>query len=113
MNASCETRDDRPRHSGMFRPGQSGNPSGRPKADHAIKELAKAHTTDALATLVEIAKNKKASPSARVQAATALLDRGWGRPAQYVESVTMGMTYIEFLDTLADGDGLLSPKRLS
>ena len=35
-------------------------------------------------TLAHIAKSPKCSPSARVQAAEALLSRGWGKPAQPV-----------------------------
>lgn len=85
----------------MFKPGQSGNPSGRPKSDATIKELAKSHTQEAIETLVEIASNKKASANARVSAATALLDRGWGRPHQYVESVSIGLSYTDFLEESA------------
>lgn len=36
----------------------------------------------ALRTLVGIARQAKAPPAARVSAATALLDRGWGKPSQ-------------------------------
>lgn len=83
------------RHSGMFKQGQSGNPSGRPKVDKTIRDLARAHTEDALNTLVEIAKNPKASDSSRVQAAAALLDRAWGRPTQYTESAATIKASIE------------------
>jgi len=72
-----------------FKPGQSGNPSGLPKnydkkviAD--VKALAKEHTADAVQTLVEVMRSQKAPPAARVSAATALLDRGFGRPAQAI-----------------------------
>ena len=40
------------RHAGMFKPGQSGNPSGRPKSDKTIRDLAKIHTEDALKNLI-------------------------------------------------------------
>ena len=36
-------------------------------------------------TLCGIARDNSAPHSARVTAAVALLDRGWGRPAQFVE----------------------------
>jgi hypothetical protein len=67
---------------GQFRPGQSGNPGGRPRVIAEVRELAREHTETALATLAEISENKKLSPSARVAAATALLDRGYGKPTQ-------------------------------
>ena len=61
--------------------GQSGNPGGRPVGCGEIRQLARAHTNTALETLLEVAKSGK-SESARVAAAVALLDRGWGRPTQ-------------------------------
>jgi hypothetical protein len=71
-----------------WKPGQSGNPAGRPKASAGQREakaLAKEHTAAAIATLAEILKDKKATASARVAAATAILDRGHGKPLQQVE----------------------------
>lgn len=53
-----------------------------PKTPANIKSLARAHTESAVNVLKNIANNRKAPPSSRVAAATALLDRGWGRPAQ-------------------------------
>jgi Family of unknown function (DUF5681) len=69
---------------GRFAPGQSGNPSGRPKRDEDIAALARAHTADAIAALVSIAENPKANDSARISAANSLLDRGHGKPPQAV-----------------------------
>ena len=71
-----------------FEKGWSGNPGGRPKGHGDIRELARRHTGAALATLVEICRNG-GNEGARVAAATAILDRGWGRPAVYVPIPTL------------------------
>jgi len=60
--------------------GQSGNPSGRAK-DADVRALAREHTKAAMDALVQALKTS----STRVQAAVAILDRGWGKPAQPVE----------------------------
>jgi hypothetical protein len=85
---------------GWFKKGQSGNPSGLPKTPPVLLEFAP-HTDDpdgadrrtvgnlvvearkysglAVDTLVELTKDSH-TDSARYAAATALLDRGYGRP---------------------------------
>jgi hypothetical protein len=65
-----------------FRPGQSGNPSGRPKADPMIREAARAHAEDAIAVFV--ANLTDESPMIRHKAAEAILDRAYGKPAQAI-----------------------------
>lgn len=67
-----------------FQPGQSGNPGGRPKAVESVKGLARMHTENAIAALVRVIEDKKAAPAARVSAAVAILDRGWGKPVQAI-----------------------------
>lgn len=49
------------------------------KAPQEIKSLARAHTAKAIKTLVGIMGQAKAPAAARVAAAQALLDRGWGK----------------------------------
>ena len=69
-----------------FAPGQSGNPGGRAKADHRVRDLARAHTEAAINALAEALKNERTS----VAAAVALLDRGWGKPVQEVTGADGG-----------------------
>jgi hypothetical protein len=73
-----------------FKRGQSGNPSGRPRIKlpdgRSLADVAKEHTHAAVTALVAILRDERASASARVQAATALLDRGWGKPHQTVSA---------------------------
>ena len=64
----------------------SGRPAGAVnKATSELKfnlsELAREYTNDALVTLVDVMKSGQ-SDSARIAAATAILDRGYGRPTK-------------------------------
>jgi hypothetical protein len=69
----------------MFEKGKSGNPGGRPKALIEVQALARQHTVSAIATLSKIMGDDSAPPAARVAAANAILDRGFGKPAQAVK----------------------------
>jgi hypothetical protein len=60
------------------------NPGGRPKTRTDLRELARAGAGEAIGVLVAVMNDRKAAPAARIAAATALLDRGHGRPAQTV-----------------------------
>jgi len=51
-----------------------------------IKSLARTHTVHAVKTLVKIMNDKEAPAHARVSAANAILDRGWGKPMQPIAS---------------------------
>jgi hypothetical protein len=73
-----------PSGKGGFAKGHSGNPGGRPKSIASLQLAARAHMHTALKTLITIAKGGK-SETSRVAAATALLDRGFGRPIQSLE----------------------------
>jgi hypothetical protein len=53
-----------------------------PKAVTEIRSLARSHTRTALNVLVAVMRSTKATPPARVAAANAILDRGWGKPTQ-------------------------------
>lgn len=69
-----------------FEPGKSGNPSGRPKVNTFVRDLAREHTEAAIKALAEALKDDRH----RVAAATALLDRGWGKPVQEVTGADGG-----------------------
>jgi hypothetical protein len=89
------------RRSTSWKRGQSGNRSGRPKQPATIeahrtiadvKAAAREMTPEALSTLQTVMNDPKAPPAARVGAATAVLDRGWGRPTQSIEG-QVGLTF--------------------
>ena len=57
-----------------------------PKSLTEIRSLARSHTRTALNVLVAVMRNTKATPPARVAAANAILDRGWGKATQAIEN---------------------------
>lgn len=63
------------------RPG-AGRKAGSPnKATATLKELARQYTSEALEALVAVVREGE-SEAARVSAANAILDRGYGKPSQ-------------------------------
>jgi hypothetical protein len=83
------------RRATSWKKGESGNIAGRPKRPETIeakkivadvKAAAREHTQDALDTLKAVMSDAKAPPAARVSAATAMLDRGWGRAKETVDA---------------------------
>ena len=48
-------------------------------------ELARSHATDAINTLVAAMNSDSAPRAARIAAANAILDRGWGKPKETVD----------------------------
>ena len=51
-----------------------------------IRSMARSHTKTAINTLVGVMRSPKATHAARVSAANAILDRGWGKPQQALEN---------------------------
>ena len=66
---------------GRWAAGQSGNPGGRPGAVAEVRELARAHTAEAIECLLKEMRNGDTS-HARIAAANAILDRGYGKATQ-------------------------------
>ena len=73
-----------------WKPGQSGNPKGRPKGSgkakvKTVSEVAQLHAKKAIQAIVEVLQNPKSAPSVRLAAANSLLDRAIGKPKQSME----------------------------
>lgn len=97
-----------------WKPGQSGNPSGRPAVIAELRDLARAHTGEALETLCEVMRDKGAPPAARVAAVSHILDRGYGKPTQHVSATVQNirqmtddelLSYISGPDEADSGEG--------
>src|ERR1700746_873734 len=63
-----------------WKPGQSGNPSGRPKSNLTLQQLCRGMTEELVESLQEIARNK--ADKHRTKAIELLLAYGHGRPVQ-------------------------------
>lgn len=63
-----------------FKPGQSGNPGGRPAAEREVLRLARDHSPAAIQKLAEWMHSDNARAS--IAACVAILDRAFGKPTQ-------------------------------
>lgn len=63
-----------------FKPGQSGNPGGRPKADREVVALAREGSVRAIGRLIELIESENLRVA--VSAANSVLDRAFGKPTQ-------------------------------
>ena len=86
---------------GRFVVGQSGNPSGRPKAALEIRDLARSNTEQAIAVLVEIMSSQTARHADRITAVREILNRGWGKSTEEVLLGTQNITGTSFVDRAA------------
>lgn len=86
-----------------FAPGQSGNPSGRPKVDFEVRELAREHGREAVERLVEIMRGENLT-LARA-ACESLLDRGFGKPVQALGIEAGGVPIQGITVTFVSPDG--------
>ena len=72
--------------SGLFEPGKSGNPSGRPKIPEALKARARELCPAVLDTWEAILKDEDAKHSDRIKAGENIFDRAWGKAVQMVDA---------------------------
>jgi hypothetical protein len=71
-------------HSGLFKPGQSGNPNGRPKVVSEFVEMLREKTPRAVERLIEIIEQKR-DLGAAAAAAKFLIERAYGKAPQAVD----------------------------
>lgn len=74
-------------NSTSFKPGQSGNPSGRPKKTQEQKDALEAIRSlapEASTVLLTVMNDPKAPPAARLKAVEMVLDRTYGKPDMQV-----------------------------
>lgn len=64
----------------------------------SLSSLCREHTIDAVNTLVTIMNDDFARPSDRIKAASEILDRGYGRPAQQVNVVNDDKPHVDMTD---------------
>lgn len=86
-----------------FVKGQSGNPSGYPKALAEMQGLARQHTPAAIQRLAEIMAGS--NHVAAAAAAKELLDRAWGKPKQPIEGAEGGTLVVQIVTGLQRGPG--------
>lgn len=67
----------------VFKPGQSGNPSGRARKSNKAAGMAREYTEASIKTLVQNLTSDKGE--IQIKAAVELLNRGWGKPQEYIE----------------------------
>ena len=90
---------------GGARPGAGRKKGKVGKAKRELAEMAKEHAEAALLTLVEIATGDCAA-SARVSAATAILDRAYGKPPQALEHAAKGDPFKQLAAELFGGTAI-------
>lgn len=66
-----------------FDQGISANPGGRPKKSNRAAGMCREHTEKAVEVLIKSLSSEK--EDVRLKAAEQILNRGWGKPQEYVE----------------------------
>jgi hypothetical protein len=92
-----------------FKPGQSGNPLGRPKLDPDVVALARAASPDAIRKQIALLESE--DENVALKAAQAILDRAYGKPMQNVTATVSTQKAEELADdvlasiALSGGEG--------
>ena len=81
---------------GQLYPGSRIPGAGKKPNGVAVTALARVHTAQSIAVLVEVMSDARAPQAARVASAQALIDRGWGK-APFQVDVTHKVRFDDFL----------------
>ena len=92
---------------GRFLAGQSGNPSGRPKAFRAYIKESTAEGNELVEVVLGVLRDQNASNKERMDAATWLADRGSGKPAPVRDDDAPGIG--DFTIVINDHDPMGNP----
>ena len=103
-DSTSQSRTPRRLAATAWKPGQSGNPNGRAKVNVEIEELCRRHAPSAVAALLAALNN----PRERVPAATAILDRAYGKPKQTIDATGDGTLTLHLLAAQTIGRELLN-----
>lgn len=84
----------------QFKPGQSGNPSGRPKTPEEAKKKLKGEAYMAVSRLIKEAQNPKSKHY--YDANIAIMERVWGKSAQPIDIESENTVKIIMPDEMKD-----------
>jgi hypothetical protein len=87
MSENRPKQGKRPPPRTAFKPGQSGNPGGRPKVAGHVRDLARERQVRAIEVLTKLMESK--DERVQLAAANAMLDRGSGRPSSEAEMLSV------------------------
>lgn len=80
----------------QWKPGQSGNPKGRPKTPDEVRQKLKDALGEAVDRLIELSKNAD-KDSVKYQATQDLIDRVLGKPTQPLDIDQSNAVRVEFI----------------
>jgi hypothetical protein len=87
LSENRQRTDKRPAPKTAFKPGQSGNPGGRPpktEEQRTLETMCRERTPEALATVLTI-MGAGENERNRLSAAQFVIERGWGKAVQSLE----------------------------